>query len=878
MSTNAPGVKYTAATVSPKNPNGRPENRDGLRLAASALLVALSYYVGANIGLILRFPAMTPSVLWPPNSILTSALLLTPVPRWWFYLLAALPAHLLATAGQEWPLLLVVVVFVTNCSEAILAASAVRRWSDAPRSLDSLKRVLVFVAGVGLLAPFVSSFLDAAVVAGVGVEPYWEVWRTRFLSNILAALTVAPAVVTAATLVPSWIRRARLVRQVEMAGLVIGLALISIAVLGGPAEWLGPISNLPHVPVALFLPILLWAAVRFGPGGVSAATLATTLVLTWAATHGRGPFATLEPSASVLALQGYLIVSVVPLMCLAGLIEERRRAQLALRARLRFEEFVARLSGSFVHLPSDQMGATFDAWLARIGALLALDHVWLLHFSADGADLGVAHAWDAPGLGPMAPVNMIVDYPWTVTLLRHEKPLIVERLDQVPLEAARDCDALRRWGVRSKLLLPLLAGNRVVGGLAFVTVTADRAWPDEEVGRLRLVAEVFASALARKESEDALRASEGMKSAILGSLDTGIVVLDRLGGIITVNSAWTRFAPDWARPRVEPVDSASYLHVCQEAARQGEARAFDLLAGIETVLGGTRSRVALEYASQTPRGERWFAMSVVALGRPEGGAVVSSAEITERKRAEVEAQRSDQELAHVTRVSAMGELTASIAHELNQPLSGILFNAQAARRFLDLTPPPLQEIRSILTDIVQDDKRAADVIRRLREFLRKGETDMRVLDLNGLVQDVVGLLGSDLVIRNIQMRLDLAAATALVKGDRVQLQQVILNLLLNAVEAMTDSDQADRTLTVRTRLAERDLVRVSVADTGPGLPAGTEEMMFEPFYTTKPTGMGMGLAIARSIIAAHGGTIAVEANLARGATFHVSLPSAGAPA
>jgi two-component system sensor kinase FixL len=271
-------------------------------------------------------------------------------------------------------------------------------------------------------------------------------------------------------------------------------------------------------------------------------------------------------------------------------------------------------------------------------------------------------------------------------------------------------------------------------------------------------------------------------------------------------------------------------------------------------------------------------MSVVALGRPEGGAVVSSAEITERKRAEVEAQRSHQELAHVTRVSAMGELTASIAHELNQPLSGILFNAQAARRFLDLTPPPLQEIRSILTDIVQDDKRAADVIRRLREFLRKGETDMRVLDLNGLVQDVVGLLGSDLVIRNIQMRLDLDAATALVKGDRVQLQQVILNLLLNAVEAMTDSDQDDRTLTVRTRLAERDLVRVSVADTGPGLPAGTEEMMFEPFYTTKPTGMGMGLAISRSIIAAHGGTIAVEANLARGATFHVSLPSAGAPA
>ncbi len=838
--------------------------RPRLGLALTALLVAAAYYAGANIGLILRFPPLTPSVLWPPNSILTATLLLVPVRRWWIYLLAALPAHLLATAQAEWPLPLVLALFVTNCCEALLGATCVRQWSDEPARVDSLRRVLIFIAGAGLLAPFLSSFLDAGVVSGLGPEPYWVVWRTRCFSNMLTELTVAPAIVAGATAGWSWVRRAPIGRIVEAMVLALVLIGVAAAAFSRSADGLRPIPELPHVPVALFLPLILWAAVRFGPTGGTWSTLATTLILTWAATHGRGPFVDLRLSESVLAMQVYLIVSVVPVMCLAGLIEERRRAERALADRLRFEEFIARLSSSFVHLPSDRMDEAFDAWLERLGAFLALDRVLLLRMLDDGGGLRVARSWDAPGLGPMPRINVSDEYPWTVALLRREQPMILERLDEVPPGATRDRDSLRRHGVRSKLVLPLLAGNRVLGGLAFVTVHAERAWPEQEVLSLPLVAEVFASALARKESEDALRASEVMKSAILSSLHSGVAVLDRDGRIVAVNQAWT----------LGPADGEHYVDDCRQAARRGEPGAVELLMGIEMVLGGHRPSFALEYLAGVAAGERWLAVTVVALDRAEGGAVVSRTDVTERKRAEIEAQRSRQELAHLTRVSAMGELTASLAHELNQPLTGILTNAQAARRFLDLAPPALQEVREILADIVEDDKRASEVIQRLRDLLRKGDFEMTPLDVNGLIRDVVKLLGSDALIRDVAVELDLHEPSAVARGDRVQLQQVLLNLALNAMEAMVEVAREERRLVVRTRMTDGQTVRISVEDAGPGLRTGTHDLVFEPFFTTKPSGMGMGLAIARSIIDAHGGAISAENNPRHGATFHFTLPLA----
>ena len=315
-----------------------------------------------------------------------------------------------------------------------------------------------------------------------------------------------------------------------------------------------------------------------------------------------------------------------------------------------------------------------------------------------------------------------------------------------------------------------------------------------------------------------------------------------------------------------------YLDVFRSAASGGVPAAGEALAGLEDVLGGSKAAFVLEYPSRAATRERWFSMSVAPLRRLEGGAIVSHTEITERRRAEMEAQRSRQELAHFTRVSTMGALAASLAHELNQPLTGILTNAQAARRFLGASPPVLGELDDILSDIVEDDRRASDVIQRLRELLRKGEPKLSSLDLNVLIRDVVRLLGSDAIIRNVSIALELAPGLPVVSGDRVQLQQVILNLLVNAMDAVAEVSAADRRVTVRTR-SETQGIQVSVEDLGTGLRDDAADKVFEPFYTTKPTGMGMGLTISKSIVEAHGGLIWALNNRMRGATFHVTLPA-----
>ena len=239
-------------------------------------------------------------------------------------------------------------------------------------------------------------------------------------------------------------------------------------------------------------------------------------------------------------------------------------------------------------------------------------------------------------------------------------------------------------------------------------------------------------------------------------------------------------------------------------------------AGIAGVIEGSRPSFSHEYQDQAPSGPRWSHMMVVPLLRPEGGAVISHTDATERRHAEVEAKRSQQELAHYLRVSTVGALTTSLAHELNQPLAAILANAQTARRLLSAPVSNQPELREILGEIIEEDKRAGEVIQRLRELLRKGEPERVALDVNVLVRDVCRLLDSDALIRGVTLRVDVAPEPLITRGDRVQLQQVVLNLIVNAIEALAQFE-GDRTVSVRTAGAPGGLVRVSIEDTGPGL-------------------------------------------------------------
>ena len=251
----------------------------------------------------------------------------------------------------------------------------------------------------------------------------------------------------------------------------------------------------------------------------------------------------------------------------------------------------------------------------------------------------------------------------------------------------------------------------------------------------------------------------------------------------------------------------------------------------------------------------------------------ASVDITERKLAELEAARHRNEMAHLSRVTTVGELSGSLAHELNRPLGAILSNAQAAQRMLANGGVDIAEFREILNDIVSEDKRAAEVIRRLRLWLQKGEVQQHSLRINKVVRDVLKLIRTDLISQNVSVDTELARDLPTVTGDPVQLQQVLVNLVVNACDAMADCDTPERRLRIRTGIENGgDAVIVSVTDCGGGIQVKEVEQIFEPFFTTKAKGMGLGLSVCRTIIAAHRGKLWATNNAERGATFHFTLP------
>jgi PAS domain S-box-containing protein len=253
----------------------------------------------------------------------------------------------------------------------------------------------------------------------------------------------------------------------------------------------------------------------------------------------------------------------------------------------------------------------------------------------------------------------------------------------------------------------------------------------------------------------------------------------------------------------------------------------------------------------------------------------ASTDITQRKQAEMELREQRAELAHVARISTMGELAASLAHELNQPLTAILSNAQAALRFLSSKPADIEEVREVLQDIVTDNNRAGEVIRRMRSLVKKETIEFSSVDVAGLIREVAALVHSDAILLNVKLAVEAADDLPAVRGDKVQLQQVVLNLLLNAFDAMKEYPAAERQVQLSVEHNDTGLIQTTVRDRGPGLSSDRLDKIFEPFYTTKGEGLGMGLSICRSIVKAHGGQLWAENNQERGVTFYFTLPVDG---
>jgi len=247
-------------------------------------------------------------------------------------------------------------------------------------------------------------------------------------------------------------------------------------------------------------------------------------------------------------------------------------------------------------------------------------------------------------------------------------------------------------------------------------------------------------------------------------------------------------------------------------------------------------------------------------------------EISERQRAEEALQKAQAELAHVSRLMTLGELTASIAHEVNQPLAAVVTNAQACLRWLALDTPRPDEARAAVERIVRDSNRASEVIRRIRALAKKTDPQMVALDINDVIREAISLEQREMRSQRVSLRTELGSALPPVLGDRVQLQQVVINLVMNAVEAMAPVTDRPRDVIIRSQQDDANEVLVAVRDSGMGIDSDNAERLFNAFFTTKSTGMGMGLSISRSIIAAHGGRLWASPNADHGSTFRFTVP------
>jgi len=654
----------------------------------AALLVFASYFLGAKIGFALTLQPHPVSVLWPPNSILLAALLLTPMRIWWLILLAAFPAHLAAQLQSGVPPTMILCWFISNSGEALIGAGCIRYFIDRPVRFDRLRNVGIFCLFAAFLAPFLSSFLDAAFVAANhwGQDSYWQVWRIRFTSNVLAALTLAPLIVTWGADGIAWLGKIHRRRFVEVGLLGLGLLSVSAIVFYEMAPVAD--STLLYLP----LPFLLWAAVRFGSRGVSTAICTVTFLAIWSAGHGYGPFSTRSPAENALSIQMFLIVISVPLLFLAAVIEERGKAEAALRGR---EERI--------------------------------------NLAAETANLAF----------------------WTINFERNESWMS---------EKGR---AIFNFG------------------------------PTEPLSR-----ELFLS-------------------------------------------------------RVHPEDRISMAEAIEDA--RAESQTFEV-----------------EYRLLRPDGETRWLISRGRYLRNDRGKVTEligvAIDVTAQMKANLELRLQREEMAHLSRVALMGELTASLAHELNQPLTAIASNAAAGKRFLAQNLPDVSMFEELLSDVAADARRAGDIIHGIHHFVRKSEGTRHPVNLNEIILEVLRLLHSDLLGRTTAVETQLAPNLPPINADPVQLQQILLNLLMNSLEAMQLTPTEKRRIVISTS-CEADSVVTSVRDHGPGLAKGEPNKIFTHFYSTKPSGMGMGLTIVRSIVESHGGELRAE-NTDEGARFFFSLPVA----
>jgi signal transduction histidine kinase/ABC-type uncharacterized transport system substrate-binding protein len=531
------------------------------------------------------------------------------------------------------------------------------------------------------------------------------------------------------------------------------------------------------------------------------------------------------------------------------LLERRRRksAQRAIAEQVAYEQTIAELTTDAVrHAPDDSPRALEDA-LARIARYAGASTAILVQY---------------PDIPLRAPTRLF----WTSPA---EKVIGNGSPAAAPSTTAASNGVLR-------LEIPLVADGASIGSLELYRHRESGDWPARLVGRLDAAAELIAGAMARARAARTIRRGEELNRAVLASLSTQIAILDRNGTIIRVNEAWRALArATGVDPAWDAFLGANYLEECHRAEQRGCEYARDIRRGIEAVLEREAWPFRFEYHWTSPD-ERWYELFVERLEHVDGRAIVTHVDITNRRLAERRAEETRRQVAHMGRVALIGELAATMSHELRQPLSAIRANAEAGALLLAKSPDDVATAQQIFKDIVDDDVRAAEVIDQVRALLRKDDPPMSHIDVNPICQHAARLLHGDARLRHTRLDLSLQPGLPLVFGDPVQLQQVVLNLTINALDAASASPDESRSVTITTQ-SDKSSVEIAIRDTGGGLAPDVKQHLFESFFSTKTRGLGLGLVIVRSIVDRHNGRIVAENHSLGGAVFRVVLPASATP-
>lgn len=428
---------------------------------------------------------------------------------------------------------------------------------------------------------------------------------------------------------------------------------------------------------------------------------------------------------------------------------------------------------------------------------------------------------------------------------------------------------IRQCQARSVLCLPLLNQAKLIGVLYLENNLAPRVFSPVRLAVLKLLASQAAISLENTRLYRDLAEREAKIRRLVEANIIGIFIFDFDNRIVEANDAFLQMVgydrDDLVAGRVRLTDLTP-----------PEWRDRYVRAGIELKSTGTVQPYEREYFRKD--GSRVPALiGSAALDEQRDQGVAFVLDLTERKRAEESLHKMQIELAHANRVATTGQLTASIAHEVNQPITAAVLNAEAALRWLSTQPPSLEQVRGALGLVVEAGTRAGNVIGGIRTLVKKAPPRQVCLDLNEAIREVITLTRGEAAKTGVSVRMDLADGLPLIYGDRVQLQQVLLNLIINAIEAMSGVTETPGALLVCSQKAEPNGVLVEVRDSGPGFGPLIIERLFEAFHTTKPGGLGLGLSICRSIIEAHGGRLRAKANVPRGAIFEFSLPAQTLP-